>query len=77
MELSKQIKKYRKKQKLSQENLAEKVHVTRRTISNWERGKNIPDLNSLILLSQIFNTSLDNLVKGDVGIMEKKLNNKR
>ena len=77
MELSKQIKKYRKKQKLSQENLAEKIHVTRHTISNWERGKNIPDLNSLILLSQIFNTSLDNLVKGDVGIMEKKLNNKR
>lgn len=72
MELSKQIKKYRKKQKLSQENLAEKVHVTRHTISNWERGKNIPDLNILILLSQIFNTSLDNLVKGDVGIMEKK-----
>lgn len=77
MELSKQIKKYRKKQKLSQENLAEKVHVTRHTISNWERGKNIPDLNILILLNQIFNTSLDNLVKGDVGIMEKKLNNKR
>ena len=71
MELSKQIKKYRKEQKLSQEDLAEKIHVTRHTISNWERGKNIPDLNSLILLSQIFNTSLDNLVKGDVGIMEK------
>lgn len=48
MELSK---KYRKKQKLLQEDLAEKLHVTRHTISNWERGKNIPDLNSLILLS--------------------------
>lgn len=77
MELSKQIKKYRKEQKLSQEDLAEKIHVTRHTISNWERDKNIPDLNSLILLSEIFNTSLDNLVKGDVKVMEKQLNNKR
>ncbi|MBS6062182.1 MULTISPECIES: helix-turn-helix transcriptional regulator [Staphylococcus] len=77
MELSKQIKKYRKEQNLSQEDLAEKIHVTRHTISNWERDKNIPDLNSLILLSEIFNTSLDNLVKGDVKVMEKQLNNKR
>ena len=77
MELSKQIKKYRKEQNLSQEDLAEKIHVTRHTISNWERDKNIPDLNSLILLSEIFNTSLDNLVKGDVKIMETQLNNKR
>ena len=76
MELSKQIKKYRKEQNLSQEDLAEKIHVTRHTISNWERNKNIPDLNSLILLSEIFNTSLDNLVKGDVKVMEKQLNNK-
>ncbi|TBW91154.1 helix-turn-helix domain-containing protein (plasmid) [Staphylococcus hominis] len=77
MELSKQIKKYRKEQNLSQEDLAEKIHVTRHTISNWERNKNIPDLNSLILLNEIFNTSLDNLVKGDVKVMEKQLNNKR
>ncbi|MCA0117149.1 helix-turn-helix domain-containing protein, partial [Staphylococcus epidermidis] len=77
MELSKQIQKYRKEQNLSQEDLAEKIHVTRHTISNWERNKNIPDLNSLILLSQIFNTSLDHLVKGDVKVMEKQLNNKR
>ncbi|PTH65075.1 helix-turn-helix domain-containing protein [Staphylococcus arlettae] len=77
MQLSKQIQKYRKEQNLSQENLAEKIHVTRHTISNWERNKNIPDLNSLILLSQIFDTSLDNLVKGDIENMENQLNNKR
>lgn len=51
MELSKQIQKYRKEQELSQEDLAEKIHVTRHTISNWERNKNVPDLKSLILLS--------------------------
>jgi len=77
MELSKQIQKYRKEQNLSQEDLAEKIHVTRHTISNWERNKNIPDLNSLILLSQIFNTSLDHLVKGDIKTMEHQLSNKR
>ncbi|PTI85355.1 helix-turn-helix transcriptional regulator [Staphylococcus simulans] len=76
MELSKQIQKHRKEQKLSQEELAEKIHVTRHTISNWERDKNIPDLNSLILLSQIFNTSLDDLVKGDVKTMKTQLSNK-
>ncbi len=77
MELSKQIQKYRKKQNLSQEDLAEKIHVTRHTISNWERNKNIPDLNSLILLSQIFNTSLDNLVKGDIKTMENQQDKKK
>ncbi|GEQ07076.1 XRE family transcriptional regulator [Staphylococcus gallinarum] len=75
MELSKQIQKYRKEQELSQEDLAEKIHVTRHTISNWERNKNVPDLKSLILLSQIFNTSLDNLVKGDVESMKNQVNN--
>lgn len=76
MELSKQIQRYRKKQKLSQEDLAEKIHVTRNTISNWERNKNVPDLNSLILLSEIFNTSLDDLVKGDIKVMKTQINNK-
>ncbi|MGI2264988.1 helix-turn-helix transcriptional regulator, partial [Staphylococcus cohnii] len=76
MELSKQIQKYRKEKKLSQEDLAEKIHVTRHTISNWERNKNIPDLNSLILLSEIFNTSLDDLVKGDIKVMKTQVNNK-
>lgn len=76
MELSKQIQKYRKEQNLSQEDLAEKIHVTRHTISNWERNKNIPDLNNLILLSKIFNTSLDDLVKGDIKVMKTQVNNK-
>lgn len=51
-------------------------NLTRHTISNWERNKNLPDLNSLILLSKIFNTSLDDLVKGDIKTMENQLVNK-
>lgn len=77
MELGKQIQKHRKALNMSQEELAEKIHVTRHTVSNWERNKNLPDLNSLILLSDIFNTSLDNLVKGDIETMENQLNNKK
>lgn len=42
MELQKQIKKYRNELKLSQEELAEKIFVSRQTISNWETGKAIP-----------------------------------
>lgn len=53
MEISTQIKKYRNAMELSQEDLAEKIYVTRQTISNWENGKNYPDIHSLLLLSSL------------------------
>ena len=73
MDISKQIKKYRLDSKLSQEALAEKVFVTRQTISNWETGKNYPDINSLVLLSTLFDVSLDTLVKGDLEEMREEI----
>lgn len=73
MDISKQIKKYRLDSKLSQEALAEKVFVTRQTISNWETGKNYPDINSLVLLSTLFGVSLDILVKGDLEEMREEI----
>ena len=73
MELGKQIKKFRNELSLSQDVLAEKVYVSRQTISNWENGKSYPDVNSLVLLSGIFNTSIDNLIKGDVEIMKEQI----
>ena len=73
MEVGKQIKRFRRDLKLSQEELAGKIFVTRQTISNWENEKNYPDVNSLVLLSQLFNTSLDILVKGDVIEMKKQV----
>lgn len=73
MEVGKQIKKFRQDLKLSQEELANKIFVTRQTISNWENGKNYPDVNSLVMLSQLFNTSLDILIKGDVIEMKKQV----
>ena len=74
MELNAQIKKYRTELKLSQEELAEKVYVTRQTISNWENGKSYPDIHSLLLLSSLFNVSLDQLIKGDIGTMKEIIN---
>lgn len=73
MEVGTQIKKYRSDMKLSQEELAEKVYVSRQTISNWETGKNYPDIHSLLLLSSLFNVSLDQLIKGDVEVMEERI----
>ncbi len=73
MELGKQIKKYRTEANLSQEELADKVFVSRQTVSNWENDKNYPDIKSLVLLSEIFHISLDNLIKGDLGRMKKEI----
>ena len=70
MELGKQIKMYRLENKFSQEELANRIYVSRQTISNWENDKSYPDINSLVLLSEVFKVSLDKLIKGDVEIMK-------
>ena len=70
MELNEQIKKHRTQMNISQEELAEKIYVTRQSISNWENGKTYPDIHSLLLLSSLFGISLDQLVKGDIEIMK-------
>ena len=56
---------------MSQEELALKIFVSRQTISNWETNKSCPDVKSLILLSDIFNVSLDSFVKEDIKEMRE------
>ena len=73
MEIGKQIKKYRTEEKLSQDELAGKIFVSRQTVSNWENDKNYPDLKSLLLLSSLFDVSLDTLIKGDLEEMQEKI----
>ena len=73
MEVGKQIKKYRMEAKLSQDELADKIYVTRQTISNWENDRNYPDIRSLLLLGAVFGISLDILVKGDVQAMKEQI----
>lgn len=74
MELGDQIKAHRAALSLSQEELAEKVYVTRQTVSNWETGKSYPDIHSLLLLSALFDVSLDQLIKGDLETMKQEVN---
>ena len=73
MELGTQIRKYRNEKTLSQEALAEQVFVSRQTVSNWENDKSYPDVKSLMLLSEVFEVSLDQLIKGDVEIMKEQI----
>ena len=70
MELSKTIRKLRTEKGWSQEALAEKAYVSRQTVSNWENEKSFPDVHSLLLLSELFGVSLDEIVKGDVETMK-------
>lgn len=74
MELGNRIKQHRTAHGWSQDDLAEKVYVSRQTISNWENDKSYPDLQSLLLLGSLFGLSLDQLVKGDIEIMQKAIN---
>lgn len=71
MDIGLKIKKLREKQKISQEELALKIFVSRQTISNWETNKSCPDIKSLITLSNIFNVSLDNFIKEDIKEMRE------
>ena len=73
MEIGKQIRKYRTERKLSQDDLADRIYVTRQTISNWENDRNYPDIRSLVLLSNVFGVSLDILVKGDLEQMKDEI----
>ena len=73
MELGKQIRMYRQEAQLSQEELADHLYVSRQTISNWENDKSYPDVNSLVLLSEVFHISLDKLIKGDIDVMKEAI----
>lgn len=65
MSISEKLKQARLSKGLTQETVAEKVCVSRQTVSNWENGKTYPDIASLIVLSDVYDMTLDSLLKGD------------
>ena len=65
MSLGNKIREIRKNNDLTQEQFAQKFHVTRQTVSNWENDKNYPDLSSLKEISEEYAISFDELFKGD------------
>ncbi|MDI3089699.1 helix-turn-helix transcriptional regulator [Priestia megaterium] len=71
MRIAEQIKKIRKNENLSQEQLGQKMNVTRQAIYKWESGKGYPDIQNLIMLSELFEISLDELIKGDRSLQGK------
>ena len=70
MEIGVKLKEARLRAKMTQENVAEELQVTRQTISNWENEKSFPDIVSVIKLSSLYNISLDKLLKGDEEMIE-------
>ena len=76
MNLKEKLIKIRKDNNLTQEELAEKLYISRQTVSNWENGKFYPDIETLILISNTFNIPLDDLLKNDKDVVidiDKKL----
>lgn len=70
MEIGKKLKNARIEAGLTQEKAAEKIDVSRQTISNWENEKPYPDIISVIALSDLYSVSLDELLKGDQKMAE-------
>ena len=77
MEIGKRIREYRKIYNLSQEQLADKIFVSRQTVSNWENDKTYPDIQIIVSLSILFNVSLDELIREDLEEMKMKISNNK
>ena len=73
MELARQLRAKREERGLSQDEVSKAIFVSRQTISNWENDKTYPDVQSLLLLSQLFEVSIDALVRGDVVAMQRAI----
>lgn len=73
MEIGRKINQLRKLSGMTQEQLAEKLNVSRQTVSKWESGGTSPDLDSVIKVSRIFHVSLDDLLmEGDANVATEK-----
>lgn len=73
MKFGEKIKNIRKEKKMTQEQMANILNVSRQAISNWENNKNFPDLEMIIKISRFFSLTLDELILGDDDTMTEKL----
>ncbi|MCH4171167.1 MAG: YxeA family protein [Lactobacillus sp.] len=71
MALKTQLKKYRQQFGWTQKQLAEKLHVSDKTISSWENGRTYPDVGMLLALSDVFQISIDQFIRGDDVMVQK------
>lgn len=81
MNFSEKLQILRKEKRLSQEGLAEKLNVSRQAVSKWESGQSFPELDKIIILSDIFSVTVDELVKDNIelkrNIEDKKTEEKK
>ena len=74
IDIGSKIKTLRLSKSMTQEQLAKALHVSAQAVSKWENGKSYPDIHSLLLLSALFDVSLDQLIKGDLDTMKQEVN---
>ena len=74
MNIGNQLYELRKKKNLSQEEVAEKLNVTRQTISKWETDQSMPDLDKIVPLCELYGISADALLKGTVDVKQREIN---
>ncbi len=77
MMFSERLKKEREKAGWSQAELAEKLHVSRQSVSKWETGKNYPSIETVIHLSDLFGITIDALLRSDEELKEKVIQDGR
>lgn len=70
MNFSVKLREIRKNEGLSQEQLAEKIGVSRQAITKWETGKGLPDVENMVIIAEIFKTTLDELLRNSVVTQE-------
>ncbi|MFE9079602.1 helix-turn-helix domain-containing protein [Bacillus mobilis] len=71
MIFSERLKEEREKRNWSQHDLAEKIHVSRQSVSKWETGKNYPSIEIIIHLSDLFGITIDELLRSDEELTQK------
>lgn len=71
MDIGNQIRERRQRLGLSQDELARRLYVSRVTVSHWETSKTLPDVQSMLILANLFGTTIDELMKGDVDEMRE------
>ncbi|HIY93541.1 helix-turn-helix domain-containing protein [Companilactobacillus sp. HBUAS56275] len=71
MKIGEQLQNQRKLHGMSQDELADELHISRQSISKWENGKSLPSFSNVVAISDLFDISLDELIKGDAELMDQ------
>ncbi|MED4240987.1 helix-turn-helix domain-containing protein [Priestia megaterium] len=75
MRLSDQLQRLREEKNMSREELAQQINVSRQAVYKWENNKGYPDIQNLLRLSEIYETTIDELIKNDPTLQRKIDNN--